>query len=63
MATSLHLLVFPESEKQNENEATQIYLNSRDNIVVIPGQIGLFEITKEDWIDIKEFIDEEFSKL
>lgn len=63
MATSLHLLVFPELENHEEEDATEIYINSRNNIVVIPGKIGLFEITEDDWIDIKKFIDKEFSKL
>lgn len=63
MATNLHLVVFDNTETEQESEGTEIYLNSRDNIVVIPGRIGLFEITREDWIEVKNFIDNEFSKL
>ena len=65
MATSLHLLVFGDAktEKEQEENVTEIYVNSRDNIVVVPGKIGLLEIKKEDWVDIKNFIDREFSKI
>jgi hypothetical protein len=62
MATNTHLIVFEEIGGQQQ-EVAQIYLNSRNNVVINAQEFSIIEITKEDWPEIKGFIDANFKML
>jgi hypothetical protein len=62
MSTNTHLVVFTEINDKEEKMA-EIFANSRNNIIINVDKFNILEITKEDWLEIKGFIDATFKIL
>jgi hypothetical protein len=62
MSTNTHLVVFTEINDKEEKMA-EIFANSRNNVVIDVDKFNILEITKEDWPEIKGFIDATFKIL